>query len=253
MKKTFFFIFILLLATTFALGALPLASADEAHYAVGEDKVTFYFYNDFGDAYTFDLPSGYTVALGDSRVRDGITYLRATFNGLSGWIKSSDQSKLTLAASKVDLPRAIVTCNLPVIFVPSTAGNVTTVAYEDNSTLVYLGDFTDSKGTVYYAVLKLTDGDSVYYVPVANANQEDVERIIHPKATDTGTDSSTVVSTDTGSTKKGFTWVRLVLIIGIIAPLGVILLFIFRPRRRVSRAYRELTDVEEDEDDLDVE
>ncbi|MBO4534339.1 MAG: hypothetical protein J5755_00200 [Clostridia bacterium] len=247
---------IIFVALTFSMGAIPLASADgEAHYLVGEQAVTFYYYF-LGVRYTFQLPQGYTVSLGASFSEGGTTYVEASFAGYEGMIVSADRDKMTLSSEKVALPRAVVTSDINVVFKPDANGNLNDYApYTSSTTLTYLGTY-EYDHTPYYAVQMQTDAKKIYYVAVSNANQEDVERIVHPKAVvvDGGSgDGSAVVGANEGSSKKGFTWVRLLLIIGIIAPLAVILLFIFRPRRRVSRAYRELSDAQEDEDDLDVE
>ncbi len=257
MKRFWLFLLAITVALVAALSCAPVALAEgDAHYLVGDSAVTFYYANRFGERFSFTLPSGYTVALG-ATVTDGSTaYVEATFAGLEGLVLASDKQKMTLSSTSVALPRAVVTSKMGWIFKMMPDGTLNPEAYTDGMTLTYLGSF-DYNGTLYYAVQKTTDGNRVYYVLASDANQEDVEAIVHPKKateptpTDPSGTSNTISNPTSTENKKGFTWVRLVLIIGIIAPLVVILLFIIRPRHKVSRAVRELSDVDDDDLDLD--
>lgn len=256
MKKLCLLLIVMAIAAgAISFGVAPLAYAQEdAYYLVGEQSVTFTYVGRRGGLSSFVLPKGYTITFGESWEEEGVTYVDASYAGLNGYILASDMSKLTLSPTEVPLPRVIVTSNINVIFKQGADGKMDYEAYGNNTTLTFLGLYEDN-GTSYYAVQKSTNGNQLFYVPVVNANQEDVERIVFPKTQQEEqqpvVNPNQVINTGTESAVEGFTWARLFLVIGIIAPLVVILLFIFRPRRRISRAYRELSDTEDD--DLDEE
>jgi len=255
--------FVALIACIFVLAsclsvAAPVAAAEEIYYVVQEGQEVYLDYARMvidGDAFRlvrarFLLPTGYTFKTTESTT----DRLKVTYCGLTDcYVSTADMDKLTVSPSEVALPD--ITVKVDDLFVyrfvyeEGTAGKLEPQgSVAADAKLTYLGTYTYN--SVAYLAVRMEGSSDIYYTLASHSNEAEINAILHPAANivePKGTNTD-----DAAATKdKEFTWVRFVLILGIIVPLISIVLMIVRPAATRRRAHREIYDNDDDYDGID--
>ena len=244
----------MIIAMCFA--SVPVAAAEQACYIVPEGvEIRFVFENvDYGvfpptRSYAdFVVPYGYTITV--TSVGD-VTAI-AEFGGIKGLVSKEDLDKLTISPSQLALPEVEVTVDDKTVY-RFVDGNRQSYDIVDGQRLLYLGTFTHNT-VAYYAVRIEGDANFIYYAQFNHSNHAEVDAAVHPKSNSASLEQGGTGTTDavaTPRTDTEFTWVRFVLILGIIVPLITIVFMIVRPRGRARRAHREIYDGDDDYDGID--
>lgn len=254
--KRFLALFFIVVVSAFAFVVSPVAGAEEIYYVVPEGQEVYMQYARMANVngeFTLDqarvlLPAGYTVKV----VATESAQVRVTYCGLTDcFIAKSDLDKMTVSPSENALPTITVDVDGPTVYHYVKDAEGERIEMRGNITattrLTYLGSY-ESGGFVYYAVRKEEEND-VYYVLPSAATVAKVEAVLHPAAN--VVESKPRQSAAETAKEKEFTWVRFVLILGVIVPLITIVLMIVRPSARRRRQHREIYDDEDDYDGID--
>ena len=242
------------------LTVVPVAAADETLFYVVQEGQEVYLEYAKPDNATYSwkiarllLPVGYTFSSA-GKAEGG--KIKVTYCGLTkGFIYETDWDKLTVSPSEKALPEIAVKVDDHYLFRYVAEGNNAGRIEPDGSIaadvkLTYLGEYTYNN-TLYYAV-EQEGREGVFYTLASHSNATEINAVLHP---DTGTSiiSTPEVGADKTADKKdgGFTWVRFVLILGIIVPLITIILMIVRPGASRRRAHREIYEGDDDYDGID--
>lgn len=256
MKRIVALIVCILLLTSLC-AVTPVAAAEEIYYVVAEGQQVYL------DYYRFDV-STVTLKTGRFLLPEGYTFkstgvegdkLRVTYCGMTDcYIANADVDKLVVSPSEVKLPD--ITVKTDDLFVYRCVLDEGTKeakiephgAITDEAKLTYLGDYTYNS-VPYYAV-KIEGQDAVFYTLVSHSNSAEINAVLHPAANIVEPKSSQTDATDQKKDKE-FTWVRFILILGIIVPFITIVLMIVRPTAGRRRVHREIYDDEDDYDGID--
>lgn len=233
---------------------VPTAAAEEGlFYVVQEGQEVYVQYAKMDSSFNVIrakvlLPTGYTVKTKGS---DG-TNVKVSYMGMDDfYITQADIEKMTVSPSEKALPEIAVKVDDNYLY--RFTGDEKIVAYGSipaTAELTYLGSYTYNS-LEYYAV-SMKGGEGVFYTLASHSNSAEINAIVHPNA-NTSIISAPETGSDKTSDKKegGFTWVRFVLILGIIVPLITIVLMIIRPSAARRRAHREIYDDDDDYDGID--
>ena len=233
---------------------VPTAAAEEGlFYVVSEGQEVYLQYAKMDDS-TFQvsrakvlLPAGYTV-----QTKVAGTNIKVSYMGIEDfYITQADLEKMTVSPSEKALPEIAV--KVDDLYLYRFTADEKIEAYGSipaSAELTYLGSYTYNS-LEYYAV-SMKGEEGVYYTLASHSNAAEINAILHPNA-NTSIISAPETGSDKTSDKKegGFTWVRFVLILGIIVPLITIVLMIIRPSAARRRAHREIYDDDDDYDGID--
>lgn len=255
MKRCVCLLLCMMFLASFCL-AVPTALADgEACYVVPEGQQIGFIYREFDSAtltnnnVTIVLPVGYTVTV-QGTIDMSSPYVSVMYAGLSGYVSNTDFAKLQLSAAQKDLPQIEVKPldGMPVYRI--VAGGRVEADLAADATLVYRGTYV-LNNVDYYAVQATGNTNYVYYVLQNSVqNSIEIEDTLHPRANVVPAQEAGGSAVD-DKKHKDFTWVRFVLILGIIVPFITIILMIIRPKSRARRVYREVSDSDDDYDGID--
>lgn len=235
--------------------AAPFAQAEGVCYIVPEGQQVNFIYDErdtesLKDNYVrVTVPYGYTmVVIGDVTGKN----ISAIYAGKTGLVSNDDLKKMAVSPSEKQLPAIEVKVSTGVSLYRIIDGSRVEVGSVDEATkLYYIGGYV-LNSIPYYAVRKENDDTFVYFVLNNDTvqNSIEIEDTLHPRGAIVSAAEGGSSATETPSTKN-FTWVRFVLILGIIVPLITIVLMIVRPRARMRRTYREVSDNDDDYDGID--
>ena len=248
MKRIAICILLLIFAvTTFCLGSVTTAAADSTEYLlVSGENVSLYEDTRKAPA-LFTLPRTYYVKVVEMNYDKG--YHKVEYNGIEGIVKSNEFSSTTVkdvsdpyyTAKNVS---AHVSTHL--YLRPSFAEEADSGIAAYGKTLTYLGKISGEKGTygtsTWFAVLY---SDNVYYIhPEMTSDIDLLETGIpaHPSSVST---EETSEGTDPAAQPAQKTdVVRILLILGMFVPIVIILVVLFRPRKKLGRNRRAEEDDE---------
>lgn len=243
MKKLFVLLLCMVLLSA-SLVVAPVAMADEGDFYVvpeGQEIVATVSKYDGQLRKTIDadfvLPYGYKVTV-VSRSADDVII---SFGGIEGHIATADLAKMTKNDNKaLALPEIEVQVKDNTVY--RLVGTSMTPSAVNNARLTYLGTYNYDT-TAYYAV-RMAGSDFVYYAPQAAVdNKVEVEEALHPTTNVVENVDNPATADSSAKKDKEFTWVRFILILGIIVPLITIIFMIIRPKGgRRRRAMREIYD-----------
>lgn len=239
---------LLVLAACFA--PVPLARAEEVYYVVPEGQEIVFEFALLNEDNTVTvaplvLPDGVTV----QKVSEGTAKITVVYNGLTGKITKEDIQKMAVSASSAGKAIDIaVKVDDNYIYTFDSNGHREEHTVTADTHLAYLGTYVYNQ-VAYFAVKKEAE-NMVYYALCSHANEEEINAILHPTANiiEANEPQSAVASADKGSE---FTWVRFILILGIVVPLITIVLMIIRPTAKRRRTHREIYDSDDDYDGID--
>lgn len=247
MKRISLCLLLIILCLAFACPSVAMA-ADTSHRLIPAGGVMVYHVDlNTGRTSEFMLPEGYTI---QSNGRESSEYVFFTYKGMDCKIKVAEWNRLAIAPSAKEVPQITVTTASQSLYY-WVGEERQYVEADADGTLYYLGAY--SKNSInYFAVKKSTDDYSVFYVVAGDANAEEINSILYPTAVEPGPEiNQGDVTVDPPEKEEGFTWVRFLLILGIIIPAIVIILMIVRSRSRRSRAHREIYDEDAGYDSID--
>lgn len=255
--KRFLALFLIVVVSAFAFVVSPVAGAEEIYYVVPEGQEVYLQYARMvrvNGEFTLDqarvlLPTGYTVKI----VGNDADQVKVAYCGLTDcYIDKSDLDKMAISPSEVKLPDITVKVDDLFVYRYVEEGGVGKIEPYDTvaptSALTYLGTYVYN--TVAYYAVKVDGAEGVYYTLVSHSNEAEVNAVLHP-AENIVEAKSPQGSSVSSSKDKEFTWVRFVLILGVIVPLITIVLMIVRPSARRRRQHREIYDDEDDYDGID--
>ena len=232
--------------TTFCVGSVTTAAADSAEYLlVSNENVSLYEDTRKAPA-LFTLPRTYYVKVVELNYDKG--YHKVEYNGIEGIVKSNEFSDKTVkdvrdpyyTAKNVSAHVSTHLYLRPSFLEEADSG---IAAY--GKTLTYLGKISGEKGTygtsTWFAVLY---SDHVYYIhPEMTSDIELLETGIPAHPASVGTEEVTE-KTDTAQPAQKTDVVRILLILGMFVPIVIILVVLFRPRRKLGHNRRAEEDDE---------
>ena len=239
MKRILIVISIFILALTMTLSIPPTtALAEEDTYLLIERDNVCLYENTRKTAALFTIPRTYYV-----KVIDNDEYYYVEYNGIKGLVKISEVSSKTetnvkdpyYTSQSISAHISTHLYNRPSFSDSAVSEN----AYGKN--LVFLGKISGERGTygtsTWFAVLY---SNTYYYIHSAMTENLDLlETSIpaHPNSVvTTGNEGGqTATSTDEVTPKNSVDVVRVLLIISIFVPIVIILIVLFRPRKKRAR------------------
>ena len=244
---------ILVLIIAFSLTAfLPTATAaaeGETYLLIDRENVSLYADTRKAPA-LFTLPRTYYVKVLELNYDD--YYHRVEYNGIEGLIKISEVSSKT--ESGVQDPYYTsqnISAHIGTHLYkrPSFAESEDSGIVAYGLSLTYLGKIAGEKGTygssTWFAVL---NAEEIYYIHSAMTENLDLLETSIPLHPNSSAESSLgegqSAETDVTKSESKVDVVRVLLIVGMFVPIVIILVVLFRPRRK---RYRGRVDKEEDE------
>ena len=254
MKRIAILILILAIALTAAITTLPkkVAYAEEDTYLLVErDNVSLYADTRKAPA-LFTLPRTYYVKLLEANYDEN--YHRVEYNGVEGLVKISEVSAKTESGVRDPYYTAQnISAHISTHLYkrPSFSDNEDSGIVAYGLSLTYLGKIAGEKGTygtsTWFAVLY---SGNVYYIHAAMTENLDLLETsvpLHPNSAaapsvQEGQSESDKTGNESGSSVN---IVRVLLIVGMFVPIVIILVVLFRPRKKRVRS----KDRAEQEDD----
>ena len=254
MKKLIVLFFILCVVAS-CLAVVPIAAADELYYAVPEGQEIYLEYAKLDtDTLTLKkarvlLPTGFTIkTIGTEGNNTKVSYCGVN----DFFLPKSELDKLTVSPSEKAVPEIAVKVDDHYLYQYNEGKIEPLGSVAADVKLTYLGEYTYNS-TAYFAV-RQEGVEGVFYTLASHSNAAEINATLHP-----GTGTSIIATPDTSADKTadkkdgGFTWVRFILILGIIIPLITIVLMIVRPTAARRRTHREIYDGDDDYDGIDEE
>ena len=256
MKRTFLVILAIVIALT-SLSVLPFTAhaEGEQYLKVGKDDVSLYA-DKLVPAALFTIPKTYYVKV--VTLNYTTEYHVVEYNGVRGLVKISDVGSETV--SDVQNPyftSQTITAHVNTCLYTSPSFSADTGIAANGLSLTYLGKINGDKGSygsaVWFAVLYANE---LYYLHCSLTNNlellESSFAPVHPNSVVTDAPASAEAQEeDETKPEKSFDVVRLLLIIGMIVPLLIIFVLLFRPRKRRNTTPRRDRRRYPDEDDYD--
>ena len=256
MKRTFLVILAIVIALT-SISALPFTAQAEGdqYLKVGKDDVSLYA-DKLVPAALFTIPKTYYVKV--VTLNYTTEYHVVEYNGVRGLVKISDVGSETV--SDVQNPyftSQTITAHVNTCLYTSPSFSADTGIAANGLSLTYLGKINGDKGSygsaVWFAVLYANE---LYYLHCSLTNDlELLESSFAPVHPNSVVQDAAVTAESQGEDEtkpeKSFDVVRLLLIIGMIIPLLIIFVLLFRPRKRRNATPRRDRRRYPDEDDYD--
>ena len=247
MKRIAICFFLLMFAvTTLFVGSVTTAAAEDAEYLlVSNENVSLYADTRKAPA-LFTLPRTYYVKVVEMNYDKG--YHKVEYNGVEGIVKSSDFSSKTVKDVRdpyYTSKNVSAHVSTQLYLRPSFADDAGSGIAAYGQTLTYLGKITGEKGTygtsTWFAVLY---SDSVYYIhPEMTSDIDLLERGIPAHAAAVEKQDVAEESEATPPAQKTDV-VRILLILGMFVPIVIILVVLFRPRKKLGHNRRAEEDDE---------
>lgn len=222
--------------------------ADEIYYTAQQDKAVQFSYYYFGQEATFTIPYGYSFCVVGYVTYGGVEYASVQYGPFEGVVPKAQIEGLSVAATVAQLPEVSVTVDDASAY-RIAGGKRAQFDLNKEDELYYLG--TAALDDVDYYAVYCKGQKEIFFVVQSHTNKAEVEAAIHPHNT---TDTTTVIAptdSEVEPKKQGFTWMRFVLILGIVIPLITIIIMIIRPRRARPKQAREIYEDTDDYDGID--
>lgn len=235
-----------LVASTFCFAPTVAAAEDVSYLEVTKDNVYLYENTVVQDV-LFTLPRTYYVKV----LKRNLTpvYHLVEYNGVSGLVKVQDFSSETVdnIANPYYIGRNISANAGQYLYAKASFSEQTNLVASDLN-LLYLGKTTGEKrnytSSTWFAVLY---ANQVYYIHSAMTEDLDLLEFgipAHPNSAASSKEDGADNKGKDAPTEKGVDTVRILLILGMFVPIVIILVVLFRPRKKFSRnrADREAED-----------
>lgn len=237
MKRIAIFILLLTLVTSAFCFAPAVASAEDVSYLKISGDNVYLYENTVVQDVLFTLPRTYYVKV----LKLNITpvYHLVEYNGVTGLVKSADLSSSTVA--NVPNPYYVgrnVSAHAGQYLYKKPLFSEQTNLIASGLNLVYLGKTTGEKHnystSTWFAVLYANE---IYYIHSAMTEDLDLLEFGIPAHPDSASSSEESTETDAATPPaKSVDTVRILLILGMFVPIVIILVVLFRPRKRLSRS-----------------